>query len=1061
MPLSTPNDNFVSLNENVCNRLSRINPNAFQFRALLCTDTKFKKIMIKFYQYLSHYVIFFFLTGNAVAQSNTVSGLVKDEDGAPLPGVNVLIKGTAIGTSTDADGKYSIVFQNENSIIIFSFIGYLSEEESVSGRSVIDITMVPDIQTLSEVVVVGYGQQNKKDITGSVTQIKAEEIADQPVAQFAQKLQGRIAGVQINQTTGIPGQGMTIRVRGSASVNAGNNPLFVVDGFPITGSINDINPDEIESISVLKDASASSLYGSRAASGVVLITTKRAAKGETKINFNAYVGVQSLPEKGKPDIMNAREFATFQKEYREDETRYRGKPLDIPDEYQNPEQYGRGTDWYDVLTRNARIENYSIGLSADKDKFRTSVVMGYFNQDGVVINSNFKRISLRVNTDYTLHDRITIGLNLAPNITTNETPSTDGVLWDGGILQNAILTSPLALAENPDGTLPLTATSPGLFPNPNWFRVARERKYKTKSLRTLANAYIDFEIVKDLHFKSSLNGEYGDSKMNFFIPSTSGFIFDPPPRKAQASITNDTYYSWLSENTLTYSKVLSNDHNFDALLAFTSQKYSLSSDFLSGTDFPSDQVQTINAAATKNGTSGITEWSLLSFVGRLNYNFRGKYLLSAAIRRDGSSRFGTNNRWGNFPSVSAGWIISDEDFMPDLKSISYLKLRASYGLTGNNNIGDYTYFAAVNSTNYVFNGALSNGRSVTTLGNNNLGWEKTSQLDIGADIGLLDDRISVTYDYFRKYTTDMLYQVAVPRASGFSSVFTNVGEFKFWGHEFAIRSKNTVSALKWTTDFNVTFLKNRVEKLGTENAPIGGRDYPHITQVGEQIGMFYGYVFDGVYRNQTEFDAAPKHATSEVGTVRYLDISGPNETPDGVIDSFDKTIIGNPNPDFIWGLTNTLAYKNFDLNIVVSGSYGNEVLNQTLQYTQNLDAVFNVTKDVANRWRSEEQPGDGQHPSTKSGTTELARNINSRYVTDGSFATIKNITLGYTIPFNSTKYIKSLRVFGSAQQVLVLTSYKYGNPEVSNHGANALTQGLDFTAYPIPRTFTLGINAGF
>jgi TonB-linked SusC/RagA family outer membrane protein len=996
-----------------------------------------------------------------MAQSGTISGVVKDEAGAPLPGVNVLVKGTTLGTSTDADGKYSIVIQNENSTIVFSFIGYLSEEETINGRSVIDITMTPDIETLSEIVIVGYGQQNKKDVTGSVAQIKSEEIADLPVAQFTQKLQGRIAGVQINQVTGIPGQGMTIRVRGSASVNAGNNPLFVIDGFPITGSINDLNPDEIENISVLKDASASSLYGSRAASGVVLITTKRAAKGETKINFNAYVGVQSLPEKGKPDMMNAREFATFQKEYREDEARYRGTPLNIPAEYQNPEQHGQGTDWYDVLTRTARIENYSISLMADKDKFRTSVVMGYFNQDGVVNNSNFKRISLRINTDYKLHDRITIGLNLAPNLTTDETPSTDGALWFGGILQNAILTSPLAPAKNPDGTLPLTATSPGLFPNPNWYRVAGERKYRTKSLRTLANVYIDFEIVKDLHFKSSINGEYGDSKTNFFIPSTSGFIFDPPPRKAEASITDNTYYSWLSENTLTYSKTFSSDHNVDALLAFTSQKYSFSKDYLYGTDFPSDQVETINAAATKNGSSEITEWALLSFVGRLNYNFRGKYLLSAAIRRDGSSRFGPNNRWGNFPSLSVGWIISDEGFMPDIKSLSYLKLRASYGLTGNNNIGDYTYFAAVNSTNYVFNGTLSNGRSVTTLGNNNLGWETTKQFDLGADIGLLDDRVNITYDYFKKNTSDMLYQVAVPRASGYSSIYTNVGEFKFWGHEFAISSKNTVSALKWSTDFNITFLRNRVEKLGTENAPIGGVDNPHITKVGEQIGMFYGYVFDGVYRNQAEFDAAPKHATSEVGTVRYRDIGGSDGTPDGVINSFDKTIIGNPNPDFIWGLVNNLAYKNFDLSIVVSGSYGNEILNQTLQYTQNLDAVFNVTKDVANRWRSEEQPGDGQHPSTKSGTTELARNINSRYVTDGSFATIKNITLGYTIPFNSTKYIKRLRVYGSVQQVLVLTSYKYGNPEVGNNGANALAQGLDFTAYPVPRTFTLGINASF
>jgi TonB-linked SusC/RagA family outer membrane protein len=996
-------------------------------------------------------------------QQLVLKGTVTDKTGNPLPGVTVLVKGTNNGTITDAAGRYNLSKVPADATLQFSFMGMSLKEVKVENQSTVDAVLTEEAISLEEVVVVGYGKQTKKGVTGSVSQVKLDEVADLPVAQFTQKLQGKVAGVQITQGTGIPGQGMNVRIRGAASVNAGSAPLYVVDGFPITGSINDINPDEIESISVLKDASASSLYGSRAANGVVLITTKMGEQGKTKVQFNAYKGVQTVPQKGRPDMMNAQEFAQFQKEYREDMAIFRGTTADIPADYQNPSQWaGKGTDWYNILLRKANIENYSLSLTSNKDNLKTSAILGYFNQDGVIIETNFKRLSLRINSEYKVNDKVKIGINIAPNLTSSKDNGTDGVLWGGGVIENALLTTPLAAYKNDDGTLPLTATGPGLFPNPNWYRVAKEREYITKTFRTLANAYIDWEIIRNLHFKSSINGEYGNYKQNFFIPSTSGYIFDPPPRRTEASITTNSYYSWLSENTLNYINTFNLKHNIEVLAGYSTQQYQSPNEYMYGSGFPDDKVKTLNAASSNfNINEDFNEWTLLSYIGRINYNFNRKYYLSASIRRDGSSRFGSNNKWGNFPSLSAGWVLSDESFFPKQQWVSYIKLRASYGLTGNNNIGNYTYYAGVQNSNYVFNNVLSNGRSTNSLGNQNLGWEKTKGTDIGIDFGFLKDRITLAYDYYYKITSNMLYNVKVPQASGYSSIMTNIGEFKIWGHEFFVSSKNLVGKLKWNTDFNITFNRNKVMKLGTQNAPIGGEyDNPSITMVGQPIGMLHGFIFDGIYKNQAEFDAAPHYATSAVGTVRYKDISGPDGVPDGIIDNFDTGIIGNPNPKFILGMTNTFSYKKFDLSVIISGSYGNDIMNRALEYTQNLDAVFNLTKDVANRWRSPENPGDGLHPTTNTGTP-LARYDNSRWVSDGSYLTLKNITFGYTIPFKNSTYFEKLRIYGSIQQAFVFTKYNGANPEVSSNGDNPLYLGIDFTTYPVPRTFTFGVNVNF
>lgn len=983
-----------------------------------------------------------------------VSGTVKDEKGLPLVGVSIMEKGSTNGTSTDGNGNFRINVNSKASVLSIKFIGFKTQEITIGEQTILNISLQPESSTLNEVVVVAFGTQKRGDVTGAISTVNASEIKDLPVTQFSQKLQGKIAGVQINQTSGIPGQGMSVRIRGALSIGGGSQPLYVVDGFPIVGDISSINPDEIESFTVLKDASATALYGSRAANGVFLVQTKKAKDGQSNISLNAFYGLQSVPEKGRPDMMNAEEFAQYMNDIYTERVRV-GKAPSIPAEYQNPAQYrGGGTDWYDVLLQTAPIQNYSLSLTSGKDKLSTAATIGYISQEGVLINSDYKRYSLRLNSEYKFNDRLTIGLNVAPSYATNNTPKTDNNIFDGGIIQNAIATTPLAPYINPDGSLPLTATSTGLFPNPNWYRVAQEVKNNTRTGRILSNVFGNIEIIKGLNFKSSVNIDYTNQQYNRFSPSTSGSLFAAPPTLTSATERNSVSYSWLTENTLNYARSFG-DHNLDVLVGYTAQKFHNDYSNVDATGFPNDKVQSLNVATQFVPVYDTQEWSLASLVSRLNYNYKGRYLLSASFRRDGSSRFAPNVKYGNFPAVSGGWKVSDEDFMKNLPVVSNLMLRAGYGLNGNFNIGNYGFQVNTITTNYPYNGTLSPGYALGNIGNNSLTWEKSKQLDIGLDLGLFKNRIIFSYDYFNKITSDMLLNVDVPNGTGFQRVTTNAGKFKFTGHEFAISSQNLVGALKWSTNFNITFIKNKVVNVDPYVGllPRGDANNPTINQVGSPIGLFYGYKFLGVYKDQQDFNSSPKYANSIVGSVKMADVNG-----DGVVDIKDLTVIGDPNPDFTFGITNNLSYKNFDFSIVASGSYGNDIQNRTLEYIQNLDGVFNVTKDVARRWKSVQDPGDGIHPKADYYTIE--RNTNSRWVSDGSFLTIKNVTLGYTLPLKDNKYLKNLRLYTSVQQLYVFTKYDGANPEVNSYGGDStgLVQGIDNTTYPVPRTFNFGVN---
>ena len=1007
-------------------------------------------------------------------QQLKLSGIVTDaKTGDPLPGVNIHFQGSNIGAISDLTGYYSIYVSSLQGVLRFSFIGYNTEDVQITGRQQINIALNPNVSELNEVVVVGYGTQSKRSVTGSIQSLSTEELIDMPVTTITQKLQGKLTGVQINQTTGRPGLGIKVRIRGQASLSAGNDPLYVIDGFPIIGDINGINSNEIESISVLKDASSTSLYGSRAANGVIMITTKKAKAGTAEIGVVSYFGWQEVPQQGRPEMMNGTEFAQFKKESFED------KGLPVPDQFKYPEEYGEGWNYYNAILRRSPIQDFSVLMSNSKESFNTTAVIGIFKQKGVIINSDTKRYSLRLNSDFKVINRIKAGFNVAPTYSLSNTPNTDGQFWTGGLINNSLLTWPIFPYKDSDGSMPLMSWDPEVctFPTPNYYRAALEIINEIKNTRLLVNSFIKVDPVSGLQFQSTINIDYGNSSFKNINPSTtSGDFATALPTTSSARFNTNLYTSWLNENTITYKKSLS-ENNFELLGGFTMQRFKGESIQIAVSGFPDDRIPTVGSAAniTRSGTGNtyndIQEWSLLSFLSRVNYNYRNKYLVTAAIRSDGSSRFGSDDRWGTFPSAAVGWIVSEEDFMKQILPVSLLKLRTSFGIVGNNNIGNYTQYATVrggsSEYNAIFGTVVGSGSAVTQLPNNMLTWEQTAEYDLGFDLGLFNNRLNIVYDYYTRKTKSLLYSLNVAQESGFTTFNSNIGELHFWGHEVTINSQNLTGILKWSSDLNISFFNNTVNELYNPIDRIYGDGT--ITKVGSKIGLFYGLIHDGVYKNQAEFDNSPKATLSEVGTAKFRDVGGDAEGgPDGKItyggDNDDRTVIGDPTPKFIFGLTHLFSWNNFDLSIVTSGSYGNDIANKSLVGLTNLDGVFNVLKEVKYRWRSPENPGKGVYGKTTSGTAYERDWFNSRFVSDASYLCIKNVTIGYSIPGSKLKNVKELRFYFSIQQLFTFTKYEGVNPEVSmtvfGREANALSLGSDYGGYPVPRTLSFGLNLG-
>lgn len=992
-----------------------------------------------------------------------VQGQVSSETGELLPGVNVVIKNTTTGTTTDTEGKYSLNMPDGKVTLVFSSVGYEKKEVLVSNRTRLDVTLQSDTKALGEVVVVGYGTQQRKDITGSVASVKGSEMENQPVASADALLQGRAAGVQVVQNTGAPGGGVTVRVRGTTSLNAGNGPLYVVDGVPISGDtpsavgnfggdgINPlaaISPNDIESVEILKDAAASSIYGARGANGVVLITTKRGKAGNAVFSFNTYTGIAKI--RRQIPILNGAQTKAYLKNAYE----LAGIVFPISMDTNRTD-----TDWQAAIFRDAPVSNYDLSLRGGTDKVKYAVSMGLFDQKGVIINTDYKRYSGRVNLDYNSLSRLKLGTSMAiSGGFRHRVPEGDNA---NSVLSNAIRILPTEPIYNADGSYVL---APGGRPNP--VAVANETKFTTQDNRLIGNIYGEYLVAENLSFRTSLGIDFLGIKDDYFVPS---FVNGGAARPASTGYNQ--IFSWVNENTLTYQRTIARHHAVSILAGYSQQESKSQNILASANQGSTDNIATLNAAAQPTAASSSnSNWGLLSYFGRLTYSFDDKYLFTASVRRDGSSRFGSDKRFGVFPSASVGWRISRESFLADVNILTDLKLRASIGVVGNQQISNYGWQGLYNvGSNY----GGKPGIAPSAIPNPDLGWESTTQSNIGLDIAILNNRIQLSAEAYLKKTKDLLLQVNLPSTSGFSSSLQNIGNTENKGLEFSLSTLNLAQKLRWTTNFNISFNRNKIISLSQNNADIiqtvGDAAYysetpAGLARVGQPIGVIYGYVATGkVYATSEEAKAANIRDGSasgplfQAGDMQYIDLNG-----DGIINAAgDRTIIGNANPKFTGGMTNTFSYKGFDLSVLLQYSYGNEIFNQT-RLTSNRGFVGNAsTTEVLRSWRKE-----GDITDVPRGTTStIARNglVSTRWMEDGSYLRVKTASLAYNIPAAVIQKIriKGARVYVTAQNLFTFTKYSGLDPEVNFRSGYPLLGGIDLGTYPQTRTFLAGLNLTF
>jgi TonB-linked SusC/RagA family outer membrane protein len=1015
-------------------------------------------------------------------QVKKVTGKVTDSTGGSMPGVSVVVKGTNTGVITDSDGNYSLPNIPENATLRFSFVGMKMQEVAVGNKTAINVTLADESIGIEEVVAIGYGTQKKKDLTGAISSIDSKQIEKLQTNGIDKALQGQIAGLQISSTSGSPGGNTTILVRGISSITGGVEPLFVVDGYPVTNvgysnPLSTINPNDIESVDVLKDASSTAIYGSRGSNGVIIITTKRGKIGKPKIEFDLYSGVQEVAH--RIDMMNARQFSQMLIDARNngylentptgninDDNSKRGNSYKITDKYKDAaflESIGEGTDWQDAIFRQALIQNYQLAISGGNEGVKYSISGGYFNQDGVVIKTNFKRYSFKANIDAQINKKFSVGITMLPSFSREVSPPITGHYGGFGIINTALAEDPTVPVYNADGTYSTTYISTdGNASMANPVKIANEYSIKNSQSRLFTNAYAEYVILPALKIKTSMGTDVNYFKTSNYKPLTlSGSSATAP---ATATITNNEAINWLSETTLSFKKTFSNVHQLDAVAGFTAQSDHFDAVTTNATNFPDDLIPNINGGTVTSGGEIIATNNLLSVFTRANYSYKGKYLLTATVRQDGSSRFGGNRRWGTFPSGSLGWKVSEESFMKSIRLISDLKLRTSYGVTGNNAIGDYRALGLVNSSNYVIGDALTPGAIPGSLPNPSLGWESQSQLDLGIDLSLFKNRISIIADWYDKRNKDMLFNVQTPSVTGFTNAIVNLGEVQNKGIEFAVNTRNLVNKFKWTTNFNITFNKNKVLAMSTANDKIygntGGRGNSNVTMVGEAIGVFYGKRFLGVFNSDEEAKAYGAEPFAKAGDFKFKDVDNNKK-----IDDNDREVIGSPHPKYFFGFNNTFSYKNFSLDVLTNGMMGQKVF-ASLFALNNSGVQNNMAFIDEARWRSADQPGSGKYGSFGR-SIRGGKNDNFAYSSwslfDASFFRIKQITLNYNIPSHIVKYLKleSARCYAGVSNVYTFTNYPGYDPEVGNGGDTQTVLGVDFGTYPSARTYTLGINFSF
>ena len=952
-----------------------------------------------------------------------VTGKVVSAQGEALAGASIAEKGTNNVTVAREDGSFSITVADTRAVLVVTFVGYGTREITVGNQTTLTITLSAATANLNEVVVIGYGTQRRGNITGAVGTVSSEEFENRPNTQLANVIQGKTAGVQVLSSSGKPSSGLSIRVRGTSSINAASDPLYVVDGVPTTDT-RSLNPGDIESISVLKDASSAAIYGAQGANGVVLITTKKGRAGAPKFELNAYRGFSQVWR--KLDVLNGEQYRALMTEL--------GRNTDWS-------KYTANTNWQDEVFQNGTSQNYQLALSGKSDRTTYYISGGWVQQEGAVRSSEMDRYNFKVNLDQKVNNWLSLGTNLAYTRYHDVDVSDNQAVNQGGVILGVLSTPPVIGIYNEDGTF--TSNPFQNWENPISSTDGSERGYKNQ--RLLGNIYGEVNILPELKFRSNFGVDYSNAAYDYFLD---------PIRTSYGRANNgigqyNTNLSnfWIADNTLTYSKRFSG-HNITALAGTVAQKNVWENSSIERRNFSGTAVTTPNAGAViQSASADKAEKANFSLISRVTYDYSGKYLLTANFRADNSSNFGPGNKWGYFPSFSAGWRISQEDFFKGVDFINDLKLRAGWGVVGNDNVGNYAYFGRVGvGANYPIGGVVAPGTYPSTIQNNDLKWEETEQTNIGLDVSFLRSRITFSADAYLKKTKDLLLNVPLPRSTGFNVGLQNAGALQNKGLEFQVSSRNLTRDFQWETDFNISFNRNKVTDLVGQTIFAGGiseRGDVSYTTEGKPVALFYGYRTDIV--------------DPRTGDLLYIDSAGNSTTNPAAT---DRVVIGNPNPDFIYGLTNTFSYKNFGLNIFLQGSQGNDIFNATRIQTEALMDVKNQSADVLRRWTA-----PGQVTDIPRAVADNANNsrISTRFVEDGSYMRVKSATLSYDFPASLMKRAKlgGARLYVTGENLFTFTDYKGFDPEVNYAGGSNTVQGIDFGTYPQTRNLIFGLNVTF
>ncbi len=1009
------------------------------------------------------FILFCAITSVSIAQNKSITGVVSDKNGT-LPGASIVSLKAKTGATSGMDGEFTLKVAS-NDILQVTYLGYLTQEIAVGNQSHFEITLIEDVNQLDELVVIGYGSIRKKDVTGSISSIDSEKMMETVVSSVDQGIQGKAAGVVVSFGSGQPGSKSSIRIRGISSITGTLEPLYVIDGVPVispsnigavtgpdTNPLESLNPSDVESIEVLKDASATAIYGTRGANGVILITTKRGTMGKATVSLDYSGSLQFL--RNKIDMLNAQQLAELGNEAADN------AGVDRRSIYASPINLGVGTDWQDEIFRIAPMHNFQIAVRGGNENTKYSVSGNYFTQDGIIISSKFNKANFRINLDQRISDKVKFGtsINLNRNVI-------EGVITDSESGISSSITS-WALEFNPG--LPVydengKYTYSNNTSNPpvgNPVEDAHRTEQLKSSTRILGNIFLEWNIIEGLSFRSSIAADSYFNEEKSFVPND---VYRGQ-EKGQAAIANSNGFTWLFENTLNFNRKFG-EHSLNAVIGHSMQAFENEFLFVATSDFDDNRLgyNAIQVGSEKTLLfNGVSKRQLLSFLGRVNYGFQNKYLLTVSARVDGSSVFGDGNKYGVFPSLAAAWRLDQENFMESVESVSEMKLRVGIGRVGNEGIPPYSSLGLLETTEAYFGeNEIAKGSGHQTSANSGLKWETTDQLNIGLDFGFLDNSISFTTDIYFKLTSDLLLRAPVPYTSGYKDAYVNIGNLENKGIEFSINSVNIDKEFKWSTNFNIAFNRNKITKLAREEGipaePMLGVNDWTIVEEGQPIGNFYGYVTDGIMQLGENANSIPHFVdyTPKEGDRKYKDLDG-----NGVINEDDTTLLGNANPDFSFGFGNSFEYKNWSLSVFIQGVYGNEVANFNKFNLESFDGLRNNSTAALERW-------------TPSNPTNLYPRANADprrsntfadiHVEDGSYAKVRDITLSYSIASKtlSKTALSNVKIFASGKNLFTFTNYSGYDPEVNRFGQDPLRFGVDYGSYPTTKIFTIGANLTF